>query len=210
MSQSQEGKTKHGERAGWGISASVKLCAQPFQERDPVHCGSSPHPRGRPSHRRLHFASQSTHQAEGARRFLAKETPLLPRASPLRFPRAGAGRASQGFSRGRWKRLGRGEGGFRSVPLSGREEFQPPHLPRRGSLPGCGSPLATPPAPNPGVPWMGHKRRGTIRVLELLSSNLHPSLCSLPSGWRGVAIRCPAAARGSRGLFCAAASGKPA
>lgn len=186
------------------------MCAQPFQERDPAHCGSSPHPRGRPSRRRLHLASQSTRQAEGAKRFLAKETPLLLRASPLRFPRARAGRASQGFSQGD----GRGwderrEGSEASPSLAAKSSNRPTSL-GVARFQGCGSPLATSPAPNPGDPWMGQKRRGTTRVLEPLSSNLHPSLCSLPSGWRDVAIRCPAAAPGSRGLLCAAASGKPA
>lgn len=129
QSQSQEGKTKHGERAGWGISASVKLCAQPFQERAPAHCGSLPHPRGRPSRRRLHLASQSIRQAEGARCFLAKETPLLLRASPLRFPRARAGRASQGFSQGAGRGWDERREGFEASPsLAAKSSNRPTSL----------------------------------------------------------------------------------
>lgn len=179
LSGSQEGKTK---LRSVGISLKRKVCASsPLKNGARADCVIWPHPRGSRSRCRPRFVSQSTRHPEGARRFLAKETPLLLGASPL--PGSSVqirwgGRLGGVLGLFPWgcKRMERGKG-LEATPFSACDEDQ--------SSPGVARFLIAGATPYPhrrpsSCSQYGPKARNSPRSPPL-SSNLHPRLCRLPA-----------------------------
>lgn len=143
------------------------------------------------------FARQSFRHAEGARSFLAKETPL-PRGTSL----PPGPPAEAGFSRGAEEAGTKGE--FRGAPTFVTADRVPSAPPPSACLAfsSCGGPFAT--RPHLQHLSMGRKAGGPLRVPGLLFPAPHlregfPHTLR-PRGWRGVAVRCHVAAWRSRGF----------